>query len=127
MCLWFSNSVGRKPLSSALHSTGMQEKGNASLKGGKLVSKYWFPGLQMVQLEFPTPFGLFYCLDSLWDALFSACRKREMLHVACKKVGNLISKYMFPALQLVQLEFPRFPLVSFTFWVHSEMPFSLLA
>ena len=62
------------------------------------------------------------------QAVFSACRKREMLHVACEKSGNLFWKNRFCGLKMVQLECPRarviYPLVSFTFGFSGRCPFS---
>ena len=50
-----------------------------------------------------------------------------MLHVACEESGNSCFKNRFHGLQMVQFEYPRVihPLVSFAFWVHCRVPFSL--
>ena len=76
-----------------------------------------------------TPLGVIHFWGPLWGALFSACRKREVLHVACLKSGNSYCKNRFCGLQMVQLECPRVinPLVSSTFGVHCGVPFSLYA
>ena len=58
---------------------------------------------------------------------FSACRKREMLHVACKLSGNLLLKNRFRGLQMVRFECTRVIhlLLSFTLGIHYGVLFAL--
>ena len=66
----------------------MQEKENAAcglLIKWKLILQKWVLWTQNGPTRLPqghAPLGVIHFWGGLWDALFSGCRKREMLHAA---------------------------------------------
>ena len=68
-----------------------------------------------------TPLGVNHFWGPLWGALFSACRKREMLHVSVNKVEIYFAKIGFVDCKLSNLNAPG----SYTPWFHSLLGSSL--
>ena len=76
----------------------------------------------------PALLGVIHFWDTLWGVwgvLFSACRKREMMHADTK--WKLISQNRFHVTQMVQVESPKVPrsIAISTFEALYEVSFSL--
>ena len=99
----------------------MQEKGNAAcgllIKWKFILQKQvsWTANGPIRMPQGHTPLGVTHFWGPLWGALFSACRKREMLHVVGNKVEIYFSEIGFVDSNWSNLNAQG----SYTPWCHS--------